>query len=265
MALAARQQRRGDLVFIQVGLHRLIDVERNWCPSVPQSSLYLRPFMFATQDALGVKPSQEYIFCIMLSPSGPYYSGGVSHAVRLLITQKYHRAVSGGTGSSKTGGNYVASLRPAEYAQKFNAEQVLYLTADNEYIEEAGAMNHYHVLKDGTFIIPEFGDTVLRSVTSMSVLELATHGKIKARQEKVKLIDFLAGIKSGEIVEAGGFGTAAVVSPVGTYVFEDGSEIRVGNGEPGPLSRGLYDFYAAMQTGHQPAPKGWLYKVNHFI
>ena len=94
-------------------LNRLIDVERDWCPSVPQSSLYIRPFMFATQDGLGVKPSKQYLYCIMLSPSGPYYSGGFSQAIRLLVTKKFHRAAAGGTGASKCGGNYAASLRAA--------------------------------------------------------------------------------------------------------------------------------------------------------
>ncbi|MDR1946036.1 MAG: branched-chain amino acid aminotransferase [Desulfovibrio sp.] len=242
-------------------MHRLVDVERAWCPSEPQSSLYIRPFMFATQDTLGVKPSASLIYCIMLSPSGAYYKGGFNHAVRLLITKKYHRAVSGGTGSAKAAGNYAASIRPQIYAQSFGVDQVLYLSADNTCIEEVGTMNHYHVLKDGTFIIPEFSDSVLRAITSVSVLELAAAGRIKARQEVVYLDKFTAGIKSGEIIEAGGFGTAAVVSPVGGYVFEDGTELVVGNGEIGEHSRRLYEMYTAIQTGKTPAPQGWLSKV----
>lgn len=245
-------------------LHRLIDVERDWCPSMPQSSLYVRPFMFATEDALGVRPSKEYRYCIMLSPSGAYYKGGFSKAIRLLVTKKYHRAVSGGTGTSKTGGNYVASLKPAEYAYAHNAAQVLYLSADNSTIEEVGSMNHYHVLKDGTFVIPEFGDTILRSVTSLSVLELAAMGKIKARQEVIRLDDFLAKIRSGEIVEAGGFGTAAVISPVGEYVFEDGTSITLGDGRIGKHTRELYDLYTAIQLGKAPGPEGWLAKVDRY-
>ena len=246
-------------------LHRLIDVERGWCPSIPQSSLYIRPFMFATQDALGVKPSNDYIFCIMLSPSGPYYSGGFSHAIRLLVTKKYHRAVSGGTGEAKTGGNYVASLRAAEHAHSFNADQVLYLSADNTRVEEVGSMNHYHVLKDGTFIIPTFSDTILRSITSLSVLELAEQGKIAARQEEVELQEFMKKIISGEIIEAGGFGTAAVISPVSEYVMEDGTIITVGDGCVGEYSRALYEMYTAFQTGKMPAPQGWLSKVERYV
>lgn len=245
------------------GLMRLLDVDRAWCPKEPESSMYIRPFMFATEDHLGVRPSKKYTFCIMLSPSGPYYSGGFNHAVTLLITKKYHRAVSGGTGTAKTGGNYVASLVPAEYAYKHNASQVLYLDAANERLEEVGSMNHYHVMKDGTFIIPEFNDSILRSITSVSVLELAAQGIIKARQEVIHLDTFLNAIKSGDIIEAGGFGTAAVISPVNKYLMEDGSEITVGDGSIGKHSRALYELYTDIQNGRKPAPKGWLRQVPH--
>lgn len=246
------------------GVLRLIDVERAWCPTVPESSMYIRPFMFGTQDTLGVKSSNSYTFCIMVSPSGPYYAGGFSKPVKLLITQKFHRAVSGGTGTSKCGGNYAASLRAAEYAQEKGAGQVLYLDASNEYIEEVGTMNHYHVLKDGTFIIPEFNDSILRSITSLSVLELAKMGKVKARQERIRFEDFLAKVKSGEIIEAGGFGTAAVISPVGSYVFENGEELVVGDGRIGEHSRALYEMYSNMQIGKAPAPEGWLVKAPRY-
>lgn len=243
---------------------QLIDIERHWCPSVPESSLYVRPFAFGTQDTLGVKPSNSYIFAVMLSPSGPYYPGGFSNPLQLLITKKFHRAVSGGTGTSKCGGNYAASLRASEYAKKHGAGQVLYLDASNEYIEEVGSMNHYHVLKDGTFIIPEFNDSILRSITSLSVLELALKGQLKARTEHIRLEDFLAKVRSGEIIEAGGLGTAAVVSPVGSYLFENGEVLTVGNGHVGEHSRKLYENYSAMQTGRQTAPEGWLHKVPHY-
>ncbi|SBV95655.1 Branched-chain-amino-acid transaminase 1 [uncultured delta proteobacterium] len=246
------------------GLMRLIDVERKWCPSVPESSLYVRPFMFGTQDTLGVKSSNKYTFCIILSPSGPYYAGGFSKPVKLLITQKFHRAVSGGTGTAKCGGNYASSLRAAEYAHSHGAGQVLYLDASNEFIEEVGTMNHYHVLKDGTFIIPEFNDSILRSVTSISVLELAKKGIIKARTEHIRVDDFLNKVKSGEIIEAGGFGTAAVVSPVGSYLLESGEEITVGDGQIGKHSRALYEMYSSMQIGKSPAPEGWLTQVPRY-
>lgn len=246
------------------GLLRLIDIERDWCPSEPESSMYIRPFMFATEDMLGVRASKKYTFCIMLSPSGAYYKGGFNSAITLLITDKYHRAVSGGTGTAKVGGNYAASLKPAEHAHDAGATQVLYLDASNKYLEEVGTMNHYHVLEDGTFIIPEFNDSVLRSTTSLSVLELAKMGKVKARLERIELSKFIEDLKSGKIIEAGGFGTAAVVSPVGKYLLQSGGSITVGDGQVGKYSRELYELYSGMQTGKIPAPTGWLTKVPRY-
>ncbi|MCC8166372.1 MAG: branched-chain amino acid aminotransferase [Planctomycetes bacterium] len=247
---------------------RLVDVERDWCPKMPESSLYIRPFMFASQDSLGVKPANEYIYCVMLSPAGPYYPGGFSKAIRLLITSRYHRAVSGGTGTSKCGGNYASSLQAQEYAHEHGCAQVLYLDATNQTLEEVGTMNHYHVEKDGTFVIPTFNDSVLKSITSQSVLELAGMSglpvSIKARQETIRLDNFLNGVKSGDIIEAGGFGTAAVISPVGSYLLEDGSEITVGTGDIGDYSRAFYDYYSNMQIGRKPAPEGWLRKVERY-
>jgi branched-chain amino acid aminotransferase len=246
------------------GLLRLLDIEREWCPSDPESSMYIRPFMFGTEDALGVKASKTFTYCIMLSPSSAYYAGGFNQAITLLITSKYHRAVSGGTGTAKTGGNYAASMAPADYAYKQGASQVLYLDASNKYLEEAGAMNHYHVLSDGTIIIPSFNDSILKSTTSISILELAKMGKCKARQETIALDQFLSDLKAGKIIEAGGFGTAAVVSPVGKYILDDGSSITVGDGGVGKYSRQIYELYSSMQTGGTPAPEGWLKKVDKF-
>jgi len=246
------------------GLLRLLDVERAWCPTEPETSMYIRPFLFGTQDTLGVKASSSYIFCIMLSPSGPYYPGGFSKAIKLLVTRRFHRAVAGGTGAAKTGGNYAASLRAAAHAHEAGASQVLYLDAGNTTIEEAGTMNHYHVMADGTFVIPEFNDSILRSVTSVSVLELAKLGVVKARQEVIPISRFLEDVRSGRVTEAGGFGTAAVVSPVGVYRLDDGTEITVGDGGIGPRTRALYDYYTRMQTGKIAAPQRWMTTVPRY-
>ncbi len=243
-------------------VHALIDVDRLWFPKQEGASLYIRPFIFATQDSLGVHPSTEYRFMVILSPSGPYYPKGFTSPIKLLITKKFHRAAPGGTGSAKAAGNYAASLQAGEFAAKFGASQVLYLDVTNTYIEEAGAMNHYHILKDGTVVIPEFTDTILKSITSLSIMELSDRIGIKTRQERVRVDDFIEGVKSGEIIEAGGFGTAAVVSPVGEYVFEDGSSIVVNNNEIGEYSRKIYEYYTGIQTGKIEAPEGWLQKVQ---
>ncbi len=246
-------------------IHALIDVDRLWFPLQEGASLYIRPFMFATEDSLGVHPSKSYRFAVILSPSGPYYPGGFTKPIRLLITKQFHRAVSGGTGESKAAGNYAASLRAGEFAKKFGASQVLYLDAQNKYIEEAGAMNHYHIEKDGTVVIPEFTDTILRSITSESIIELQASLSLKVIQKKVTLDEFIDKIKQKEIVEAGGFGTAAVVSPVGEYVFEDNSVLTVGDGNIGEYSKRIYNYYTGIQTGKIQAPNGWLKKVERII
>lgn len=246
------------------GVMKLLDVERDWCPTQPESSLYIRPFMFGTEDALGMEPSATYTYCVILSPSGAYYQGGFKNTVRLLITERYHRAVSGGTGSAKCCGNYGQAFQAAKFSKQFDAKQVLYLDATNTYIEEVGAMNHFHIMKDGTVVIPEFTDTILRSITSVSVIELLPTLGYKVRQERVKISDFIDGVKSGDIVEAGGFGTAAVITPVSEYIFESGGIITVGNGGIGENTRKIYEAYTAIQKGSAEDKFGWLTKVPKY-
>ena len=240
----------------------LLDVDRLWFPEQEGASLYIRPFMIGTQDSLGVKPSNRYLYCVFLSPSGPYYPKGFTEPIKLLISKRFHRAAPGGTGALKTGGNYAASLRAGEAAHGLGASQVLFLDTTDTYIEEAGAMNHYHVTREGKLVIPTFTDTILRSVTSESVLELGKAALgVETVQERIPLNAFLDGLKSGAIAEAGGFGTAAVVSPVGAYVFEDKSEVRVGSGAIGPHTRRIYDVITGIQRGLKPAPAGWMSKA----
>ncbi len=240
----------------------LLDVERLWCPEQEGASLYIRPFMIGTQDLLGVKPSDRYLFCVFVSPSGPYYPTGFQEPVKLLITKRFHRAAPGGTGAMKTGGNYAASLRAGEVAYKLGAVQVLYLDASDRYIEEAGSMNHFHVTRGGRLVIPSFTDSILRSITSESVMELGAAGLgVEVRQERIELESFIAGVRDGSVTEAGGFGTAAVVSAVGAYVFEDGKELRVGDGRIGKHTHHVYEVVSGIQRGLRPAPAGWLFKV----
>lgn len=251
---------------IQIGaIHALIDVDRLWFPLKQEACLYIRPFLFATEDKLAVNPSQLYTFAVILSPSGPYYRDGFNKALHLLISKRFHRAVPGGTGSSKAAGNYAASLKAGLAAAEYGASQVLYLDANNEKIEEVGAMNHFHILKDGTVIIPSFTDTILKSITSQSILELQQQLGCEIRQESVMLEQFIADIESGEIIEAGGLGTAAVVSPVGSYIFEDGRVLTVGDGLVGKHTRRLYQKLTGIQQGLYPSPSNWLQKVERNI
>lgn len=244
----------------------LLDVDRLWFPEQEGASLYIRPFMIGTQDSLGVKPSSRYLFCVFLSPSGPYYPAGFTKPVKLLVTRRFHRAAPGGTGALKTGGNYAASLMAGEVAHSLGASQVLYLDTTDTFIEEAGAMNHFHVTRDGRLVIPTFTDSILRSITSESVLALGKAALgVEVVQERIRLADFLEGVRSGAITEAGGLGTAAVVSPVGAYVFDDRSEIKVGDGEVGPVTRRVYEAISGIQYGQRPAPAGWLFKAARYL
>jgi branched-chain amino acid aminotransferase len=244
-------------------IEALLDAERLWCPEQEGASLYIRPFMIGSQDSLGVKPSTEFLYCVFLSPSGPYYPEGFQEPIKLLVSKRFHRAAPGGTGAMKTGGNYAASLMAGEVAHRLGAAQVLYLdAAGDEYIEEAGSMNHFHVTRDGVLFIPEFTDSILRSVTSESVIELGREVLgVEVRQERLRFEPFLAGLRDGSVVEAGGFGTAAVVSAVGAYVFEDGTEVKVGDGRIGPHSRRIYETLYGIQRGTRAAPEGWLFPI----
>lgn len=243
------------------GVNALIDADRLWFPEQSGACLYIRPFIFATEDRLSVSPSNQYTFCVMLSPSGAYYADGVENAIRLLISNKYHRAVSGGTGASKAAGNYAASLRAGKAASQYGAAQVLYLDSTNTQIEECGAMNHFHILKDGTIIIPTFTDTILKSITSQSIMELSDMLGMPVRQESVKLDQFISDLQAGNIIEAGGFGTAAVVSAVGSYIFENGNIVTVGDGKVGKYIRKIYQLYTDIQTGKIKGPSGWVKPV----
>lgn len=242
-------------------IEALVDVDRNFFPEVKDSSLYIRPFMFATEDCLGVRPSKYFTYCIILSPSGPYYQQGFE-PIKLLITKEFHRAAPGGVGTAKTGGNYAASLMAATKAASFGAKQVLYTDVNNKTIEEAGSMNHYHVTKDNEIIIPKFTDTILKSIIAISIMELASRMGYKVKQETIYLDKFIEKIKNRFIIEAGGVGTAAVVSPIGSYIFDDGKEIIVGDRKIGEVSRKMYNLITAIQRGEEKAPEGWMFKVS---
>ncbi len=242
-------------------IHSLLDVDRIWMPKQAGASMYIRPFLFATDDNLSVRPSEQYTYCVMLSPSGAYYEKGIKDSISLLVSTQYHRAVSGGTGAAKAAGNYAASLRAQRQAQSLGAAQVLYLDASNTYLEEAGAMNHFHITKENELIIPFFTDTILKSITSQSILTLGEQLGLTVKQQQIKLSDFINDIQNGNIIEAGGFGTAAVCTAVGHYLFEDGRRITVGDGNVGPIIKRLYETYTGLQQGKIAAPTDWLEHV----
>lgn len=254
-------------------IEALADVDRLWFPmgkdgaSLDGASLYVRPYTEATEDFLGVRPSTEYLYGVFLSPSGSYYPEGFNSTVTFYLTNKFKRVGPKGMGSAKFTGNYGASLSAGEAAHLLGAKQVLYTDVNDEFLEEAGAMNHYHVTDKGEIIIPEFTDTILRSITSRSFLSLEDRLGHPVIHKKIKVKDFLKDLKEGGIVEAGGLGTAAVVSPIGRYIQDIDDklppEMTVGTGEIGPVSKKMYELLTGIQTGRIiPPDPSWLKKVE---
>ncbi len=249
-------------------LHTLLDVERLWYPEQEDASIYIRPYIIGVTEELYLKPGVDFIFAIVLSPSGSYFPGGFNDPSKFLITKKFKRVPQGGTGKAKTGGNYNASIPASKYAKReFDADQVVYLDPANQTLEEAGSNNIAHVTKAGDIIIPAFTENILESITSRSVLELATmpEYEIRARQETVYYDEFIVDLCLKEIPEAMGLGTAASVMPVGKYVLDNGREITVGDGNVGEVTKYLYDTITGIQRGRVVAPKGWLRKVERKV
>lgn len=239
----------------------LIDIDRHHAPDREGSFLYIRPVMFATEDCLCARDGNSYQYGVILSPSENLF-GNALQPIKLLLTKKFHRVAPGSTGSAKTGGNYGNTLFALQEARTRGAQQVLYLDVTNTYVEETGTMNHYHVTKAGKIVIPEFTDTILESITSRSMLELSDRLGHEVVQEKVLYADFRKNLENGEIVEAGGLGTGAGVSPVGSYILDDGREVRVGDGKVGSVTKKMYELLTGIQTGKREAPEGWLKKVS---
>ncbi len=239
----------------------LVSMEKDHVPRKKGAFLYIRPIMFATEDCLCARDGNSYLYGVLLSPSENLFGNNLQ-PIKLLLTERFHRVAPGSTGNAKTGCNYGNTLFALQEARRLGAQQVLYLDVTNTYIEETGTMNHYHVTKSGTIVIPEFTDTILHSITSRSMLDLSDRLGHNVVQKKVWYADFIRGLEDGEIVEAGGLGTGAGVSPVGSYVLDNGAEIKVGDGKVGPVTRKMYDLLTGIQTGEIDAPEGWLKKVT---
>ncbi len=251
----------------------LADLDQLWFPlddknnPLDGASLYIRPYIEATEDFLGVRASKEYLFGIFISPSGSYYPEGFNSAVTYYLTNRFKRVAPNGMGSGKFGGSYGASLRAGEAAHEVGAKQVLYTDVNNEYLEEAGAMNHYHVTADGEVVIPAFNENILRSITSCTFLALEDRLGHRVVQRRIKTKEFLEGLLDGSITEAGGLGTAAAVTSIGGYIQDIDDklprEIQVGNGGIGPVSRKMYELLTGIQTGRIILPdQDWLRKVE---
>jgi len=231
--------------------------EADWIPSVDGGSLYLRPFMIASEAFLGVKPSSDYIYMVIASSVGAYFKGGPK-AVTIWASETYTRAAPGGTGAAKCGGNYAASLAAQAEAITQGCDQVVFLDAiERRYIEELGGMNIFFVFDDGSIATPPLSDTILAGITRDSLITIARDRGIAVREERYALDQWRADAASGRLTEAFACGTAAVVTPIAAVKARSG-DFAIASGEPGSTSMMLRDALVAIQTGDASDPHGWL-------
>ena len=245
--------------FVQA-VSAVVDVDRDWIPTEPGTSLYIRPFIIATDEFLGVAPSKTYLFMVILSPSGAYYESGLA-PVGIWIEDEYVRAVRGGIGFAKTGGNYAASLIAQQKAHDAGFSQVLWLDGvERKYIEEVGAMNIFFKIA-GKVITPSLNGSILPGITRNSTIQLCKDWGYEVEERKISAEELLEAQKNGTLEECFGTGTAAVISPVGKLRYQD-DVMTINGGNIGPLSQKLYDTITGIQTGILPDEKGWRVKVG---
>ncbi|UNX53903.1 branched-chain amino acid aminotransferase [Georgenia sp. TF02-10] len=241
-------------------LAALVAADRRWVPETTGASLYLRPFMIATEPFLGVRAAREVAYLLIASPVGPYFTQGFT-PVAIWVAADYHRVGPGGMGAAKTGGNYAASLLPQQEAYDKGFEQVCYLdAATNTYLEELGGMNLFVVDDDGAVRTPALTGTILEGGTRASILDLLRADGREVREEMIDLAGLLDDIRAGRVREAFACGTAAVVTPIGRLAGE-GFDVTVGDGTPGPTTTELYTTLTDIQYGRRPDPAGWMYRL----
>lgn len=242
------------------GLVELIRVERDWIPKSAGTSLYIRPFIIAVDPRLGVHPGHHYLFIIILSPVGSYYAGGLA-PVKIYIENTYVRAVKGGMGAAKTGGNYAASLRAQSDAEKIGFSQVLWLDGvERRYIEEVGAMNVFFHIGD-EIVTPSLEGSILAGITRASCIELLKSWGYTVAERRLSVDELVAAHGSGALREAFGTGTAAVISPIGLLRYGD-SEMTLAGGQIGPIAQKLYDTITGIQSGSIEDILGWTLEVK---
>jgi branched-chain amino acid aminotransferase len=239
----------------------LVTQDRDWVPPGEGNSLYVRPFMIATQRGLGVNhPSSEYLFCVIASPAASYFASGVK-PVTVWLSQEYTRAAPGGTGAVKCGGNYAAAFNAQQQAVDNGCDQVVWLdAAEHRWVEEMGGMNLFFVLDDNRILTPALTGTLLPGITRDSLLRLAPDLGIAAEEGKISIDQWQARCAAGTLTEVFACGTAAVITPVGTVKAENGGWL-IGDGTPGPVTLRLREELMAIQYGHQPDPFAWVHKV----
>lgn len=245
--------------FALEALKQLLQVDRDWIPTAPGTSLYIRPFIIATEAYLGVNPAKHYKFMIIMSPVGSYYKEGIN-PVKILVEQHYVRAVVGGTGEAKTAGNYASSLKGSEIAAKQGYSQTLWLDGkENKYVEEVGSMNIFFKIA-GKVITPALNGSILPGITRDSMIQVLKSKNIPIEERAIEFAEIVEAAKNGTLEEAFGTGTAAVISPVGELKWLD-EIIPVNNGEIGEVTQMLYDTLTGIQYGKIEDPFGWTIKL----
>jgi branched-chain amino acid aminotransferase len=246
-------------LFIEA-IEELVRIDHAWIPSSAGGSLYLRPFTFASEVMLGVRPAREFTFCLIASPVGAYFAGG-QKPITVWVSSEYARAAKGGTGAAKCAANYAASLLAQAQAAANGCDQTLFLdAAEQKWIEELGGMNIFFVTRDGELITPPLAGTILPGVTRQSLLTLGREEKLSVAEAPYAYPQWRRDVESGRITEAFACGTAAVVVPIGTVRDADG-ELKVGGGNVGPVAAKLYERLVNIQRGIEPDRHGWLHHV----
>ncbi|HEX5542489.1 MAG TPA: branched-chain amino acid aminotransferase [Micromonospora sp.] len=241
-------------------LYQLLDIDREWIPADDEGSLYLRPFMYASEVYLGVRPAAEYLYLLIASPVGSYFSGGI-RPVSVWVSPNYTRAAPGGTGAAKCGGNYAASLIAQGEAIEHGCDQVVFLDAvERRYVDELGGMNIFFVYADGTLVTPPLTGTILPGITRDSVMTLAREAGHEVVERLVSFDDWRADAASGRLREVFACGTAAVITPIGEVRFPDG-EFAISGGEPGEVTMRLRQRLVDLQRGRGADPYGWVHRV----
>jgi branched-chain amino acid aminotransferase len=239
---------------------QLVELEHKWVPA-PPAALYIRPVMIATDVALGVHAGKQYLHYVIVGPVGSYFREGFN-PVPVYISDEYRRAVVGGTGAAKTGGNYAASLLASEEARGLGYSQVLWLDAiHGRFVEEVGAMNICFVYDGEQIVTPELSGSILPGITRKSVLELGRDLGYETKEARIDIHEALSDIEAGRITEVFGCGTAAVIAPVGKLGYR-GKDYIVNDYQVGPIARHLYDELTGIQFGIRPDPHGWTYTIE---
>lgn len=246
--------------YFEESIRRLVEMEKDWIPKKRGTALYIRPCLIATEPALGVHASTEYYFFTILSPSGPYFAEGFA-PTKIKVEDKYVRAVVGGTGAVKAGGNYAASLYAAKIAQEEGYSQVLWLDAhEHQYVEEVGAMNIAFVLDDVVYTAP-LGGSILPGITRKSVLQLCDDLGIKTKEVALSIDTIIEGIKNGNLTEVFGIGTAASIAPVGVLGYHE-EDLIINDNKIGDVTQRLYDELLGIQYGSIEDRHGWILPIE---